>query len=1285
MCIQKNFLTAILFALFYMASLGMTSQVAKADPPPKADTKSTASVSELLPFAEPKYNRVLTHEQNASFQKRLSTYVFKENTRLKEAIVALAESQTETEKQTQWDVIVDELHKNRLVPDVFPVIERLPEADQILFVGACGKHPYIMQGRMEPSIYVNDRYTTGNLSGYGCIRRLQFELLETLLLRGDFQTAEKMRKEHKPRFYGDVVSECWFEAPILIFRNNPEIKTLADYYRFLDESWGSVGRYFKEGLYMSIPMQFSIQEPWVPREKWACIAIEQTLFGDYDLALESANKIEHEEHRHLIVFFIAMGKAFYGDIHGAIAMWEKFPAAMFDESFIKVTNDIGQPTRTEGIDFQYCKRRLFLWLLLEQMRGGVKAGPVPAEIIISLLKDNEKTFAFAYYDYLFANEQIETLCDALGRAELLFSDQYDGGTGGLLCHYARKAYLFQDKKHVDLLLAKAFEIMRNTENLALKREMMYALGQARYDIGSYDHPDAFTREELQFTNPKINGQEQHISGSFPWFVINEEERVMREHEIKIVAGQTKYSKDSFFEAAANTAIKHDQVMALISTGKGLAKTGETELALAYYRQAMDMSKQVPEWNFTGGLSSVYSQIAQSMVATEVNMPFFEEILRTMPKPKEQGQMFLYHSSMRNIAVQCIESQNEELFEKMLGYIEEGEISFLKSQMESEKNRREYLARVQAGEEPPRKRQNESVFTLPEPESEFDFTANEFVAEEGWRSPLTMLLKKMPTPAETREAVRRVVDGESKQDESLQYFFGQRMTLFRDNESTANAIARVKNTPSKRINQGDEYRSNEIDFALRGLAYEYVRRGRLDDALTIMESITHDVPKADALFAVAFRAYDLADTPAKRLEAEKLFDRFEQHQQNYGNTTDKDKQMDVYFRDERYCAYVIRLAQRGMLNRAESCLAKISLPFQNAESVYTMAMAYALEGDFEKSLLVAQTMRDVGTGSFTSWYGEHADGIGPQYSKLQTMTSILSMAASGKYGSVNFQSLDFVDQIEANDVKINLLLAIVSRECTTNLIIGRSFLGLPFSQPYDVTESDGKPLLKNSELAKMLLHKAFELTCDINDVKLRDKVLLEVLPFLVDARMSDDAFEAARLIDTSGDYTTEQKASEYSHSTKIPSHIASVVALLIEEKHSDEALVLCRKVIDWVKPLQYIGDQGGFWPNQPNDTRCEVICHFAEFQAKAGSVDAARQTLAKEHSTVDKQAKKGPYLQRIAEALAKIGDRDAAQSTYVAAISTVLGDWPDKVFTTPNDQYQYFDKIVESYCNFVKPQ
>ena len=1228
---------------------------------------TTASVLDLLPFASSKYNRSFIHEQNQQYGRRFGEYVFRENTRLKDAIETLDKAQSETEKQEQWIIIVGEFYNNTLLPDVVTILECLPEEEQIRFVAACRSHGRIM----DESGHIIDGVVpvfgsvrlTRELKGSGVAKRMQFDLLKKLLLRGDFRITEKFTySPYRPAL--SPASESFVYVPVTVFRENPEIKTMNDYYRVLEEYWDKIGFRFR-GFENSNTPRFYLSDSWVAREKWACIAIEQALFQDFDLAVESAQKIQDDEHRLFIQLSVAKIMASYGKMSKAIEMWENFPPEMFVDDFIKKLDHFVEPFKERSYPLRFTRAYVFTILLSSQMQGGITAEAIPAETILPVIQ-GDRLFAPVAFKYFYANRHIQELGNLIEQYDFFHDEGYPAGPEShpvtILCKFSRTSLLMGEKDESQQLLAKAFELYRKfdeksrnldeSNNTYFKLQLMKAIADTRYQFEMYDYPDAFTREELAFSNPKDGTP---MPDRLPSFMYDEEEKVMREREIAVAAGQFQYSQDPFFAAAARASLKNDHFMALISTGKGLAKVGEKELSVEYYRHAVTMAEQTPRSDYIAihGIISVYSQIAQNLISTVTDSPLLDEVLELMNQAKTGDKGWQYDSAMREIEQRRLELQEQEQRENSPA--------------------------------PPRpSRRAQEVQALPKPETEFDFYAHEFHELEGWRHPLGLLLKKMPTPAEARHAVQLALNGKPETAETYPYRAANRTVLLKKDEPINDAIRRVSALPK----DGNQDRAAiNADINMQALAQACIRHGRLDDAILVSGRIVNDVPKADVLLAVAFRRYDLVDDTRKVTDAKRFFDPFEQHQLRYGNTDDEKKRMDIYFRDERYCAYVIRLAQRGLMDRAEACLDKIRLPFERAEAIYTIAMKYALTGEFEKALRVAQTMKDAGTGSYTSWEVMHADGIGPHYSKLQTMTMILGMAESGEYagssGSRDFQPLAFVDELDEKiDAKVHLLLAIVSHRYTTNLVIGRSFLGIPFHESYDISGTEEKPRTQDAEEAKNLLRRALTLTIEIDNPKLRETVFLEMLPFLVDAKMADESYQATVLINTSGSFATEQKESEYSYSTAIPSQIAAVIDLLTTQQYEKEALELCQKVIDWVKPLGYDGEQGGFWTNRPNDIRNEILCRYAELQAEAGAVDQARQTLAGERTTVDSQAKKGTYLQRIAEALAKIGDQTSAKETYIDAISTVLGTWSDRVWITEYDQLQYFDKIIESYCRFV---
>ena len=1255
------------------------------------------SVSDLLTFAEPKYNRAALKKlsEQYGFQLSWSSRV-QENIRLKNALETLNNAEEETVKQQQWNIIVEEFYQNTLLPDAFALLEHLPEKEQIHFLTACLNNGNIMdeRHRFRSGMYSGrnseTRWLDRGLCGTGIIKQMRYELLKKLLLRRDFENAEKLIEVQPSRrdTAGFVYAEFSAGLPISLFKEHAEIKDFTDYYRFLEDSGETVSK-TAAGFYADERKQRVLDAWKILKDKWAWIAVQQALFQDFDLAIVSAQKIADESLRLSVLFDIAMTCAAYGNMEKAFTMWENFPPAMSEKDFMQTLEtvfsyyrinsysltSITVPFPKEEGQTPSAKTYLLLLLLKNQMQGGIQAEAIPVETILPMMKDDLKT-AIAFFEYFYANQRIKELNDLIEQHGHFDTDQYQTNYGSnsvaTLCRFVQGSLLLGEKEESHRLLAQAFELMRNIdekEDAALKKKAMYAIADTRKNFQMYDHKDAFTRAELAFSNPPNDGY-------LPWFMFDAETQAMREREIGLALGELRYSENPFFAAAAKEALKHDRAEALISTGKGLAKTGEKELSVEYYRHAVSMAQNTPrsDMMILQGIISVYGSIALNLIATETESPLLDEMFLAIQNARTQDNYTQYSSSTNAIAKLCIEMQNDALFEKFLQIVPESDHDYLKQSMLQAKRQAEFDAEHRRQQQEgiaalPPVRRAEAV-SLPKPETEFDFYAGEFRELEGWRNPLALLLKKMPTPDEARQAVQRVLDDKEDIDSAEE---SDRSELLKKGEPINDAVERVKALPHNR-----QY---SLDSHLLALALACIRHGRLDDALFVVKDITHDVPKADILLAVAFRQYDLADDEQKIANEAEFFKLFEEHQTQYGNAGGEERQMDIYFRDERYCAYIIRLAQRGLMDRAEANLKKVMLSFQRAEAVYTISMKYALSGGFEKALRLAQTMRDDGTGSFTVWDGGHGDGMGPYYSKLQTMTMILNMAASGDYGGQDFQPISFIDKLETNDAKVHMILAVVSHENTTNLVIGRSFLGMPFRQNFDVPADEDKPLLQDSEVAKNLLQRALSLTRAIDNRRLRETVLLELLPFLTTAKMYDESYQAADLIDTSGDYAAEQKEGEYSYSTIIPSHIASVVSLLIAEQKHEEALVLCQKVIDWIKPLKYAGDRGDYWSNRANDVRNEVLCRYAEFQNRAGASDKARQTLTGERDLIISLTKKGPYLQRVAEVQSRIGDRDVAGQTYIEAVSHVFA--ASTPMHSARDQFGHFDAIIESYCGFYQ--
>ncbi|MCL2005614.1 MAG: hypothetical protein FWG73_05555 [Planctomycetaceae bacterium] len=1258
----------VVFALVLLAASGQPSSATQ------------TNTADLLPFAEAKYNRDSLRRQTYSHGFQPSQGVVQENERLKNALEALNHTQDETEKRKQWQIIIEEFYENTLLPDAASILERLPETEQLRFLAACLKNANILnQQHRFWSGYLwgrnNERHWLDRgLCGTGIIQQMRYAFLKQFLLRRDFDLAEQLIQQQPQPHEGrsTVHAEFYVALPIFVFKEHAEVKDLNDYYRILAESEDIIARFcahfeldqqgrerFREDLQGEMqPWNWWDRDLtfWMPADNWTCIATTQALFQDFDLAVESAQKIADVNQRHLVLFEIAMVSAFYGDMERALKMWENFPPAMFEEEFVeKIRENFAyyrftgrastMPDTTAGLPPDYDPRQLrktyLLTLLLHnQLQGGIQAGSIPAKTVLPVIQGNTQD-ALVVFGYLYANRQIDELADMLDQYGFFDDGNYHRNAGSnpisTLCYFAKCSLLLGDKEESHRLLSIAFALMRKwgaEEGTEMKLKLMDVIADTRYQFEMYDHPETFTREELALSNPP--GQ---TSDGLPWFMMRREEPAMRKREIEQAMQGFRYSENPFFAAAAKTALQNDNAEALVSTGKGLAKIGETELSQEYYRHAIAMVEKASD---AGGnrvlpsLINIYGSIAQNLIATETESPLLDEIFHLLQSARSEDN-YTHHMTTNAIVRLCIEMQNDALFAKFLQLVPEDHRDYLTQTMFWAKQQAE-LDAVQQGVEAAVR--EIAPIPLPVLETEFDFYANEFAELGQGRHPLPLLLKKMPTPDEARQAVQKVLDAK---DEDLPEWL-------KIGEPLIEAIERLKALPQDG--------RHHLDSHLLALAHDRIRRGRLDDAQALAHAITHNAPKAHILLAVAFRKYDLADEEEKAANAEQFFQSFEVHQMHYGESADEEGRMDRYFRDDSYAAYVTRLVQRGLMERAEAVLDKITLPYQKSQAAYAIAVKYALNGEFEEALRFAQTVQDVSSGGFTSWDGVQRSVFGMSYSKRQTMAMILNMAASGNYGKQDFQPLQFMESLDTNDAKVHLLLAIVS--------------GV-------------KPPLRDSESAKNLLQKASELTRTIGDSEVRERAVLDLLPFLVEAEMSMESYRVAFLIDTTGDFATEQRDVHGSPDTAVPVRIADVVCLLITKGYDLEALELCQKVIDWIKPLRYDGRRADFWSNRANDIRNEIICRFAELQFQADSLDgyAARRTLDEERSVIALLAKRGPYLRRVAEALAKMGEMASAQNVYIEAISAVLGWEGIDPMHTDHDQFKQFDEIVESYVGFVR--
>jgi hypothetical protein len=229
--------------------LGLITLTVEANPPEEHSTKMS-SITDLLQFASPKYNRAALKIRSEEYGIRFpSQYIFQENHRLKNAIETLNKTQDEAEKQEQWKTIVEEFHNNTLVPDAISILERLPEEEQLRFLTACLQNGGIIDKRHRFRMGYRSGIGWGRngenwwldrgLCGIGIIKRMRYDLLKTFLLRRDFEHAVKLIEEQSLSPYNaanTIFSEFYVALPISIFKDHPEIKDLNDYYRFLDAS-----------------------------------------------------------------------------------------------------------------------------------------------------------------------------------------------------------------------------------------------------------------------------------------------------------------------------------------------------------------------------------------------------------------------------------------------------------------------------------------------------------------------------------------------------------------------------------------------------------------------------------------------------------------------------------------------------------------------------------------------------------------------------------------------------------------------------------------------------------------------------------------------------------------------------------------------------------------------------------------------------------------------------------------------------------------------------------------
>lgn len=1256
---------------------------AEESPDEQEPQTKTTSVSDLLPFAEAKYNRVILNQYQPQHV---------ENARLKNAITALEEAKDEKGKTEQWKIIVQEFFANSLTPDAWDVLRHLPEEEQVAFIHACATN-----GSLRWNFFFNaPPLTNWSLSGAGTIRRMQVDLFQNALLRRDFQTASRLLGDKSDGSQPlNALMIKTLSGMIKVFQKNNELKSMDEYYRFLEENWEKAQWDFIWGGTRENAEVYALTDAWIPQNREAMLAFHRALFHEEDAALKSAEKIENEQQRYFMIWSLAQMKAFFGDLDGAVKMWQAFPKEMFESDFAKKI----RPLRDDEVVFpneetpQRCERFLLHLLIEAQLCSGIKTEKaIPFEIVLPLIHE-DWNFRRSIAKSLYANGHIEELCSLFKKSELFPISasespgiHYSAEVSAALfaAELADNAQRLGNRDTAVVLLNEAFEQMRKIDGGKFripKRQAMQRIADVRYDGELYDMTGAFTREELDHLD-----EEDHYA--LPWFKRNKEEIVVRNRELQKMNASLPESENPFFAAALRKAFLHDNFAALAVAVKGMAQCGEKDLALQYVEKLKiwcvpGSIEKEEDWKRDSKLEAL-SQVARTQLLLEVEAESIAETLELMRNTITPGREFLCDGQVRDIANFAAKMNRGELFEKTMRLTkdrkkaEEAIREYRSAKVEHE----QYLERLKHWEsgqwKPLTSRFEKPVFAIT-PETTFDGYATEIEELHGWRNPYALLMKKMPTAVQAKKVPAKHLADTRRIDIPIGYS-SRNGFLFSRTESATNAVKRLRKTvrQSEQVKNDPDCEQDLSDAALRDLALIYVRRGEHERVQTVLEEIKHPVPKSEVLLTLVVRKYDLSDP-----RDESVFDEFQSHQDSYATYVPPKNNRDAnitYYRDEYYSAYIIRLAQRGLLDRAEKNLPKIEAPFQKAEAVYTIAMKYALLGEYEKAILIAREMKDAATGSYTRWRGVHADGIGPQYTKLRTLVRIFEIAHENATPKHRFEPLDLLETLQSHEAKADLLLAIVSRNTTINSTLIGSIHGTPFQKTYPIQAEEGKILLQDSEADKNLLRRAFEETMHIETKSVREEYLMQLLPFLLSANLVEESFTAANTLDTDNVFDETQRRSEYSHETKIPELILSVAQFLSEHERGEDANALCEKTISWLQDLKYVGPQGGLWPNLPNDTRNRIICIAAAIQARAGFREKALQTLREERERVDAQAQRAAFLQRIAETLYDaLDEKELAEKTYTAAVESALGQWPDAVMANENDQRKWFTEVVESYA------
>jgi len=350
------------------------------------------------------------------------------------------------------------------------------------------------------------------------------------------------------------------------------------------------------------------------------------------------------------------------------------------------------------------------------------------------------------------------------------------------------------------------------------------------------------------------------------------------------------------------------------------------------------------------------------------------------------------------------------------------------------------------------------------------------------------------------------------------------------------------------------------------------------------------------------------------------------------------------------------------------------------------MKYALMKQYEKAIQTALELNDAGTGSYFHWTGGIACGMGPQYSKLNAIAQIITLANKSAESAEStdqgdFDLLKYVDLLENPRKRVDALLSYT----TTTYDIGNAWSGMYSGlgglggmggMRGDMIE-DTRPILSESEQGREILRRAFRETQEIPEESLKEKTLIQLLPFLQNARMPLEVFEAASLLDPGPEYLNPRTPT-HKFTIMRSQAVLKAAECLARENHGKESFELAQKVLDGAKNIQNPNPFG------EEEMRNQLICEAARIQSLAGFFEEARQTLRDEIAFLQNDENQTLYLNRIAETQRQIGDHTAAEESHLESLRNIEGSKNPAIYRSFS-RVEAFRRFCENYLKLVKPQ